>query len=573
MAATRTDLTRKGGSRNQKLQHLGGVLIAAAGLFCLPLPVAAQEVPESAVPKTAPRYFPPTLRAALGAPLPAVIGNESLPGVIPAKGSDRNPSGVAGFISDEGVARTIGAKEHPFFKSLGANGRSCGTCHQPSQAMSVSVADIKTRFRRFGVRDPIFAPVDGANCPTLVPASETRPSRFYGGRRGRGSNSDSARARSLLLNFGLFRIFMPVRTAADFTIKVTHDPYGCNTPGNPHASASDGNDGANGTGGSVPIFSMYRRPLMSANLAFKTETLGGGPSGNIMWDGREPNLFSQALNATLGHAQRDNRPTSEGGQGSLTVDSAEIRKIVAYEVGFFTAQQVDNRARALDDGAKGGVVHLRENMIPASKVVPPPPPTPSRPFDEFDAWSTPNGARFALAQRLSIQRGQALFNGTAPDRRGRFAARDVPGFSDVVPPFIAADATCANCHSILHGGSNSFPASQSNIGVSGDFQGRGGARLRKDLPIFTITCESKPAFHPSNVIETNDPGRAMISGRCADIGKSSVPSLRNLASRAPFFRDGSARTLADVVDFYNQRFGIGLTRQEKTDLTNFLAAL
>jgi len=33
-------------------------------------------------------------------------------------------------------------------------------------------------------------------------------------------------------------------------------------------------------------------------------------------------------------------------------------------------------------------------------------------------------------------------------------------------------------------------------------------------------------------------------------------------------KDGSAATLLDVVNFYNQRFGIGFTDQQKKDLVN-----
>jgi cytochrome c peroxidase len=70
-----------------------------------------------------------------------------------------------------------------------------------------------------------------------------------------------------------------------------------------------------------------------------------------------------------------------------------------------------------------------------------------------------------------------------------------------------------------------------------------------------------------------DPGRALISGNCADIGKIKGPILRGLAARAPYFHNGSAATLTDVVNFYNQRFNIGLTDQQKQDLVNFLSTL
>jgi cytochrome c peroxidase len=65
----------------------------------------------------------------------------------------------------------------------------------------------------------------------------------------------------------------------------------------------------------------------------------------------------------------------------------------------------------------------------------------------------------------------------------------------------------------------------------------------------------------------------LITGQCADIGKLKGPILRGLAARAPYFHNGSAATLQDVVEFYDQRFNIGLTNQEKTDLAAFLNSL
>lgn len=43
-----------------------------------------------------------------------------------------------------------------------------------------------------------------------------------------------------------------------------------------------------------------------------------------------------------------------------------------------------------------------------------------------------------------------------------------------------------------------------------------------------------------------------------------------LAARAPYFHNGSAKDLSEVVDFYNQRFGVGLSTGEKADLVAFL---
>src|SRR5580658_3622714 len=134
-----------------------------------------------------------------------------------------DPSGIIETVDING--RVTG--QGPFFESLGINGRSCATCHVASQAMSISASNVQTRFAQTGGADPLFAAVDGANCPTAR----------------RGSPSDH----SLLLQHGLIRVALPVPVGAPFTISVVHDPYGCAMLPNPD--------------GGQPLVSVYRRPL------------------------------------------------------------------------------------------------------------------------------------------------------------------------------------------------------------------------------------------------------------------------------------------------------------------------
>jgi len=42
---------------------------------------------------------------------------------------------------------------------------------------------------------------------------------------------------------------------------------------------------------------------------------------------------------------------------------------------------------------------------------------------------------------------------------------------------------------------------------------------------------------------------------------------------APYFHDGSARTLLDVVNHYDKHFGLNLTAAQKADLVEFLKTL
>jgi cytochrome c peroxidase len=64
-----------------------------------------------------------------------------------------------------------------------------------------------------------------------------------------------------------------------------------------------------------------------------------------------------------------------------------------------------------------------------------------------------------------------------------------------------------------------------------------------------------------------------VTGRWDDIGKFKGPILRALAARAPYFHDGSASGLEDVIEFYDTRFEIRFTAREKADLLAFLRAL
>jgi cytochrome c peroxidase len=91
--------------------------------------------------------------------------------------------------------------------------------------------------------------------------------------------------------------------------------------------------------------------------------------------------------------------------------------------------------------------------------------------------------------------------------------------------------------------------------------------------VFTVQCTDTSGPLQGQVFTVTDLGRALITGRCADVGKVKGPILHGLAARAPYFHNGSAATLEDIVNFYDQRFSIGFTDQEKEDLVAFLKAL
>ena len=168
------------------------------------------------------------------------------------------------------MAQCLTAK-NSFFLDLGTNGRTCFTCHQPQDGWTISAKHVRDRFDA-DPDDPLFRLVDGATCPSddvSTPQAERRAYR-------------------LLLDKGLIRIGVPIPATAQFQILNVTDPYGCNT--NPSTGLTSPKTG---------IVSVYRRPLPATNLGFLTA---------IMWDGRESNLFSQAVDATLTHAQASRPP-------------------------------------------------------------------------------------------------------------------------------------------------------------------------------------------------------------------------------------------------------------------------
>src|SRR5215475_13094549 len=67
---------------------------------------------------------------------------QATPNSIPNGANFPNPWGTASTYSTAGSVDLTG----PFFQSLGTNGRTCGSCHQPSDGMSVSAAHVQQRF-------------------------------------------------------------------------------------------------------------------------------------------------------------------------------------------------------------------------------------------------------------------------------------------------------------------------------------------------------------------------------------------------------------------------------------------
>ena len=430
-----------------------------------------------------------------------------------------------------------------FFANLGSNGRTCNTCHLEASGWTITPSDAQGRARN----DPLFAPVDGADCP---PASTTQ--------------APDSTLSTEVTRYGLIRIHIGIPSGADFSLVSATNPKGC--------AIAPGSSGAGGQ-----LF-LFRRPLPSTNLVFDSA---------IMWDGREtleklttsqgeadvgPLLFDlndQANSATLDHAQ-----------GMSIAGTAAQADIVAFETNLYTAQSLMQFQHvALDgDGANGGAQYLASTVAPAFFIGTNDPLKAGfdpAAFDIFAAWEPTSSTYGSLKKsEQAIGRGEAIFNGAT------FTIHDVPGLNSApggplynpADPLAGTDIIggCAVCHNSPDVGNHST-ALAINIGVTlaRPVNNDGSSNTVLDvaqLPVYTLS-------NGKSQIAVTDPGRALITGHFLDAGKTKGPILRGLSARAPYFHNGSAKDLATVVSFYNARFAIGLTAGQEADLVAFLQAL
>lgn len=494
--------------------------------------------------------FPATGRVLCG-----VLGAISVVGLvqseplrfIPGLTIGADPAGLVGTYKIDGPID----KHTEFFQSLGANGRSCSTCHIPEQAMSFTPIHAQRVYDKTHGADPLFASVDGANCDTVA-------------RRDRGGHS-------LLLKSGLIRIPLPVPPSAEFSIAVVHDPYGCALRIDPKTQ--------------VLTASVYRRPLPTANISFLSA---------IMFDGRETlqpltsaatlaanlrtDLVHQAMDATLGHAESTASPTD-----------AQLNAIVDFELTLFSGQLWDKEAGLLSaGGAKGGPLDLSNQLY--------------YPGTNDTLGADPNGIAFSPISmtlysawekyssdhdddyrrnnaRAAIAAGELLFNSAS------MTISNVRGLNDNValnkPTTFAG--TCATCHDTPNIGHHSLPlpldigtAHSADPNLESDTVVVAAVKelSAPDLPVFLISgCLNPFNAGQAESFYTTDPGKALITGHCADFNRLKGPILRGLAARAPYFHNGAAANLRELVNFYNQRFKMVLSEEQKTELVAFLNSL
>jgi cytochrome c peroxidase len=208
----------------------------------------------------------------------------------------------------------------------------------------------------------------------------------------------------------------------------------------------------------------------------------------------------------------------------------------------------DGRARTLEEQALGPIHNPVEMGETLDNVV--------RKLSAIEGYRTQFKAVFGSAVTTDgIAKAIAAFERTVlsgPSPYDRYVAGDRNAMSPAAVRGMAlfsAKGRCATCHHPPLFSDQSFH----NIGVGMD--------------------------HPDP-----DIGREAVTRQAADRGKFKTPGLRNVELTWPYLHDGSARTLEEVVAFYNKGgvsnptldplvAPLGLTPEEQKDLVSFLEAL
>jgi hypothetical protein len=262
----------------------------------------------------------------------------------------------------------------------------------------------------------------------------------------------------------------------------------------------------------------WRRSMPTINFALGSATVNWD-GGNTINNDQHAGLLNQATRNVT------------GGQQGPPAPPEVIADIVDFEESLFTAQLVVPGAGRLDsDGARGGPEALSTM------------PKMAGPFDLFDAWTGHINPR-----RAQIARGQLVFN----------SHLNVGG------------RTCAGCHNSANNGTNinTDPAAALDNTLF-DVRTASAEARTPDLPLFTFKNRTTGEER-----KLTDAGRGNVTGKWADLGRFKTPTLRALAARAPYFHNGIAATLEDVVRHYEKHFGFVFTDGQRADLVAFLNAL
>jgi len=238
----------------------------------------------------------------------------------------------------------------------------------------------------------------------------------------------------------------------------------------------------------------------------------------------------------------------KGGRNSPTVLNSAY-----YDVQFW-----DGRAPSLEKQAEGPVQNPVEMANTLQTVVDRLNADPSYREQFAKAWG-PGPITYEMVGKSIASFERTVVAGNSPFDRWKYG-HDEKAVSDSVKRgfvvFTSANkGNCAACHTVGEKYALFTDNKFHNVGVGVDFD------------------------------KFADEGLFAVTHAAADRGKFKTPSLRNIALTAPYFHDGSLKSLKDVIDYYigagNSNANLDqnihvldfLTGQERADLLAFLNSL
>jgi cytochrome c2 len=241
-------------------------------------------------------------------------------------------------------------------------------------------------------------------------------------------------------------------------------------------------------------------------------------SFNVHWD----SVMTVGTDLRQGLMKQVRANITAAQQGAPAPESV-VAEIADYERQLSHAQiYLWDVGSLTEEGARGGPEHAAAQPLVAGR------------FDLYDAWQYSSSE-----QRRQIWRGQEVFNNVnAPSGR-----------------------RCGGCHNAANNG-------QHVGGALFDIGASSRRVARSDMAVFTFRSRAD-----GTLVESTDPGLGLRTGNFRDLNKFKVPTLRGLASRAPYFHGGTAENLEKVLDHYKDSLGFEFTSEERDALVAFLKAL
>lgn len=246
----------------------------------------------------------------------------------------------------------------------------------------------------------------------------------------------------------------------------------------------------------------------------------------------------------------DNRPVSAGVGGQLGGRSAPT----VFNAAFHSAQMWDGRKTTLEDQATGPITNPIEMAMPSNdavvdrlKQIDGYAEQFTKAFGGKDALNIENFAKAIAAYERTLITPNSPFDRWAKGDSHAISASAQRGFTKM------SEIGCTSCHS---GPGFSGPA----------------------LPTGTPFLQRFPTFTDNEYVKKYDlmadEGRKAVTKEESDAHMFRVPTLRNVATTAPYFHNGKVLTLQEAIRVMAKtQLNKNLAPNEVEDIYNFLVTL